>query len=286
MPLPFDATLKDVVREYPEDYGAALGLAGPHPIRALNVDLSTITAATDVILGHGDPPEHVTDLNFQSGPDPRLAGRLLLYNAALYHRFMVPVHSVAILLRPAADSPGVAGRLRYEGRKRRGRIHFTFEVVRLWQRPVRPLLRGGLGTLPMATLCQMPAGRPLPDALREVVRAIDERLHHEAPPGQAAKLLTAAYVLTGLRLPPDSAAQVFQQGVMRMRESTTYQAILDEGRVMTLKKILLRQGRLQFGTADAATEAAVQSITDGDRLERMTERVLTATSWQELLQTP
>jgi hypothetical protein len=74
MALPFDATLKDLVQTYLPDYERCLG-----PLTPLNVDLSTISAATDIVLGHADPPDRVVDLNFQSGPDPALGARLLLY---------------------------------------------------------------------------------------------------------------------------------------------------------------------------------------------------------------
>ena len=55
MPLPFDATLKDLARRHPADYVSTFRLGDPSDIRALNVDLSVISAATDVALGHGDP---------------------------------------------------------------------------------------------------------------------------------------------------------------------------------------------------------------------------------------
>ena len=72
MPLPFDATTKDLARRYPEDYVLSFRLGDASDIRALNVDLSVISAATDVVLGHGDPLRSVLDLNFQTGPDPYL----------------------------------------------------------------------------------------------------------------------------------------------------------------------------------------------------------------------
>ena len=82
MPLRFDATMKDLARRYPEDYVLSFRLGNALDIHALNVDLSVISAATDVVLGHGDPLTSVLDLNFQSGPDPDLPDRLCLYNAA------------------------------------------------------------------------------------------------------------------------------------------------------------------------------------------------------------
>jgi hypothetical protein len=54
------------------------------PAQTLNVDLSTLSAATDVALGFGDPIQEIADINFQSGPDPDVAARLHLYNAAFH----------------------------------------------------------------------------------------------------------------------------------------------------------------------------------------------------------
>ena len=56
-----------------------------------------------------------------------------------------------------------------------------------------------------------------------------------------------------------------------MRESSTYQAILNEGRVEALQKMLLRQGRHRFGSASKAVQAEIAAITNVERLERMTE---------------
>lgn len=47
----FDATLKDIVAQHPAEFAEALGLRCEGRAIALNVDLSTISAATDVALG-------------------------------------------------------------------------------------------------------------------------------------------------------------------------------------------------------------------------------------------
>src|SRR5262249_27147385 len=83
MALPFDATLKEIVAGHTQDYEAALDLpAGPAGV--LNVDLSTLSAATDVALGYGDPVERVVDINFQASFAEKLPRRLLLYSAAFH----------------------------------------------------------------------------------------------------------------------------------------------------------------------------------------------------------
>jgi hypothetical protein len=280
MPLPFDATMKDLVQSYPQDWLAQFDAAAAAPVSLLNVDLSTISAATDIVLAVGDPPETLLDLNFQSGRAADLSRRLLVYNALLYHRYEVPVHSVVVLLRPAADDAALTGQVRYEARPARGGMAFTFEVVRLWQRPVESILAGGVGTLPLAPLCQVPPGATLEEVLPGIIRQMEQRLTREASPESAAKLLTSAFVLAGMRVKRETLIQLFQ-GVRAM-ESTAWDVSMADG----ARKILLRMGRKRFGPPPPQVEAALQAIIDIDRLEQLSERLLDVTSWQELLDAP
>lgn len=283
MPFPFDATLKELVRRRTRDFEEALGLAHAGQGRVLNVDLSTVTAATDIVLGYGDPVRQVVDLNFQASRSSGLADRLLLYNALLRQRFGAPVHSLVVLLRPEADEPGLHGVVRYAG-QRRGGLVFRYEVVRLWQRPVQSLLKGSPGTLPLAPLGRLGMERPKVEQLGRVVRRIEGRLFEELPASEAKLLLTAAFVLTGLRVSRQQLLKLFE-GVHAMRESSGYQFILDEGRTVQAQQDLILLGRKRFGAPGKAIENALKGITDLDRLKRMMNRVLEASSWDELLET-
>lgn len=164
MPLPFDATLKSLVAEHPRDFAALFGLPSDHAATSVNVDLSTLSAATDVALAYGEPIREIVDLNFQTGPDANLPSRLHLYNAALHGRHGVPVRSILVLLRQKADATNLTGSLTYgEGR---GRIEFGYEVVRLWQKPVgdsceracRPCRWRRCARCPRANRCPRPCG--------------------------------------------------------------------------------------------------------------------------------
>jgi hypothetical protein len=48
MSLPFDAALKEIIAPRPADFAPVFQFPPLQPARALNVDLSTISAATDV----------------------------------------------------------------------------------------------------------------------------------------------------------------------------------------------------------------------------------------------
>jgi hypothetical protein len=251
------------------------------PATVLNVDLSTITAATDVAFGFGDPIQEIADLNFQSGPDSDVVARLQLYGAAYRLRYGVPVRSLLILLRPAADHAGLDGTLAYTAGQTR--LQFQCEVVRMWQQPVTPFLRGGVGLLPLAPLCQTPAGVPLDDALRQVIHEIDQRLLADVPHAEAVRLMTAAFILTGLRVPRHRMDELFR-GVQIMHDSSAFELMEWRAEIRRSHRLLLSLGRRRFGPPSAEAEAAVTAIQDLDRLERMVEAALTAGNWQELLE--
>jgi predicted transposase YdaD len=85
-----------------------------------------------------------------------------------------------------------------------------------------------------------------------------------------------------------------------MKESTTYQSILAEGRaegeaegkvkgaLAEARKIVIRLGTPRFGPPAAAVRAALEGITDVERLEDLCARTLEpqAASWEDLLGLP
>jgi hypothetical protein len=188
-------------------------------------------------------------------------------------------------LRPAADGPELTGRVEYAGVPRRGRVEFRYEVVRVWQRPARGWLRGGLGTLPLAVLGRLPEGVAVEQGVGSLVQSIDRRLLRSVSVETADQLMAATFVLAGLRLNDEAAVRVFQ-GVRSMQESSTYQYILRQGEVRALQRTLMRLGRQQFGPPNEAAETSINGLTDIPRLERMLDRVHETTSWQDLLATP
>ena len=76
-----------------------------------------------------------------------------------------------------------------------------------------------------------------------------------------------------------------------MKESTTYQAILDEGRdeglrigqLLASRKLILSQGKLKFGKCGKRIENRINKIDDLERLAVLSERMLSAESWDDLI---
>ena len=160
-------------------------------------------------------------------------------------------------------------------------------MLRIWEWPAESILSGGLGTLPVAPLAALPKGDSTELAVSAVVRSMKERLIAEVPLADAVRLLTAAFVLIGMRLPRSTALVLKQEAfsMVDLRDSTTYQLILEEGGVTALQKVLLLQGGKRFGPPNAGQEQTLRAIDEIERLERMSERLLDVTNWQELLGT-
>src|SRR4051794_15050421 len=138
------------------------------------------------------------------------------------------------------------GLVRYAPRPGRGSMDFSYEVVRLWERPAEELLCGDLGVAPLAMLGQLPPGMPLAEGLAAVAQQLAQRLEKEAEPARVKKLLLDAFLLAGLRVRRLVAEQVFR-GVRALQESDTYLGIVDEGREKQAKKDLLLLGSQRFG---------------------------------------
>jgi hypothetical protein len=285
MALTFDATLKDMGRESPLAFLATFDQPPALPVKLLNVDLSTVTALADLVLGLGEPLAEIVQLDFQSSAAAWKHADVMAYHALLHAHYHVPVHTIIILLRPEAAHANMTGVIRYAPRPGRGSMEFTYEVVRLWERPAEELLHADLGVAPLAVLGRLPESLSLEDGLTVIAQRLVERITREAPPERARKLVTDAYLLTGLRLRRDAAARVFR-GVRAMQESDTYLAILDEGQEKATREDILAVGEEQLGRADESVIAQLTNITDLARLKRMVRRAVKAASWQEILDTP
>ena len=288
MPKPFDATIKDLAALGPADFVTRFGGPTTLPVQLLNVDLSTVTTAADVVFGIGDPLVKILHLDAQASASATKHLDVLAYNALLYRAYQVPVHSTVLLLRQQARHPNLTGRVQYAAPPWRGKMDFGFELIPVWEIPADGLLQGGLATLPLAVLGRLPDALRLTDALASVVKRLAERLQQEAAGEQAKRLLAAAYILTGLRLPkPEDVSQVFRGVSIAMRESVTYQAILNEGRnegrIEELHRTILRLGRERFGEADETIRQSIEAIADIDALEDLSLRLLKVSSWAELL---
>jgi hypothetical protein len=293
MPGPFDTTAKHLVDTYPLHWLKYLGLADVDTVDVVDADLSTVVAEADKIIRVGAPAPWLVHLEFQASYDRSMGRRLARYNLLLCHRHDLDVLSVLVLLRPEADGPATRGHWCSTPPGGQSRLDFRYPVVRIWTEPVERLLNGPLGLLPLAPLADL-TGTELPN----VIRALERRIDAEATSAEAQVLEVVTFTLLGLRYPPGLARQLMP-GVRNMRESTTYQAILEEGRaegraegqtvgqavgqVAGRKAALLQLGERRFGPPEPPVRTRLEALNDLEEIARLTDRLLDAGSWDELL---
>jgi hypothetical protein len=284
MPVPIDDTLKHLTELSPEDWvirgGWKAALA-----TLIDADIATIAGATDKVIRVAGPTDWLLAVDFQAGHDTvAKLPDLLLYNSALFKRHGLPVRSLLVLLHRGADSPQLTGLYERGFAGEPFDVALRYRTVRVWQVSAEKWLSGGLGVLPLA-----PLGEVRPAELPAVIAQMKQRLDPTVPSSQKAELWSATYILMGLRY-EQALIGTLLQGVVSMKESVTYQAILEEGKAEgkaeEARKILLMLGRRQFGKPSADVQATLDALADVSRLEELTLRVKHATSWEELLGTP
>lgn len=285
----FDVAVKHLLDAYPADWLDLIGLRPEGPVEAFDPDLSTLSAQADKVLRLNGRQPSLLSLELQASYDSTLGQRVLKYSVLLDSRYDLPVRSVVVLLRPEADGREMSGRLERSLPESGRYLEFCFNVVRLWRLPLESLLERGLGILPLAPLADIPAA-----ALPGVVARMHDRLDHEADRAESATLWTATFVLMGLKYERELAGKLLQ-GVRAMKESVTYQQILEEGEARgeargevrgeargTLNSIL-RVGSKRFGEPPAPIRAALARIDDVGRLQTFLDRLLEISCWDELL---
>jgi predicted transposase YdaD len=253
-------------------------------LKVIDADVSTIGPSADKVIQVIAPQPYIAHLEFQSGADAELDARMLLYNVLLRWRHKLPVRSVVILLRPQAESRGTTGSV-VEVLDADAKLEFRYRVVRLWQQSVDGVMAGGLGTLPLAPIAAVKKAD-----LPRVVEEMRERFEREAAPAEIADAWAATLILMGLRYSLQVGHQLLK-GVRNMKESVTYQAIIEEGEaqgiakgeIMEARSLLLRLGRRRFGPPPATVTQMIDGIRDLSRLEAIAEQIVDASGWDDLI---
>ena len=253
----FDTAAKELIWEDPDAWVGRFGDGPPGRVEVIESEATTLTATADKVLKVLSDPPYLVNIELQSSHESDLVRTLWMRQTALDYRHGLPVMTVLVLLRKEANSPSLTGE--YERRLPDGVLtnRYHYRVVRVWREPPEAFLESGLALTPLAPLAAVRE-----EELPGLVRRMADRINRE-PPIRANKLWVATYLLMGLRYPKELALQLLE-GVGSMRESTTYQAILNEGLEMGLEK-----GRSE-GRMEGRSEGRMEGRMEG-RLEGRSE---------------
>jgi predicted transposase YdaD len=298
-PKMFDPTFKVLVERYPVDWLKFTGVEPNGPVTLIDSDVSTLNAAADRVILVGEPSPWLANIELQASYDPQLPERVLFYSILLSRRHQLPVHSVIVLLRPEADGPAMTGTWSRIHPRTGEYLQFSYDITRVWEQSADELLKMGPGVFPLAGITD-----DAKDRLADIIPRCVARIDADFPTGiEGRELLTAEYVLLGLRHPAELVEQLLK-GAIRMEESQTYQAILakgisrgrevgreegrevgrEEGRATGLVQSILRIGHHRFrAEAPERVLRKLKRITDIAVLESIEERLLDVQSWDQLL---
>jgi predicted transposase YdaD len=206
---------------------------------------------------------------------------MLEYNVFLRGQRRLPVRSVVLLLHRRVEPPASCGLLEYRDIQGQVYLRFEYDVVRVWELPGEALLEGPLGAAMLGLLTKEAQGRA-----EEWTRRFIRRVEREARSReQATALLDGAYILLGLLYDGVEIARWFAEA-QGMKESSTYQRILDEGRaegqVLALRENVLLVYRERFGEVPGEVEAKVRGVEDVERLRGMLVSLLRVQRPEEL----
>lgn len=279
----YDATLKDLMLLYPQDWVRFISPQTTAPVVVVDADLATVTAASDKILRVDEPEPWFQHIELLSSHVSNYPEQLLWYNVLVRHKYGRKVRSCVILLRRGANTPQLTGEYLEQFPGEPPHLLFRYQVLRLWQMPPELFLNGGLGVLPLAMLSSVSEPQ-----LPSLVQRLEDLVRAEASPEQAKIVGAAAILLSGMRWPMEFVEHLFQ-GVSFMNileDSSVYHWILAKGEVKEARNILFRIGRKRFGPPSPTVTTTLEGIKDLNRLEELSERLLDVTSWDELLAEP
>jgi len=265
---PFDVATKQLVQSDPLAWLRLLGLPGTNA-ELIDADLATIVAEADRILRVTNP-DYLAHFELQSTYKPDMGNRMLFYNVVAYYKYRIPVHSAIILLRKEADGPAMTGRVAY------GTLDFQYKIVRIWEKSPEDILDAALALLPLAPITNVAA-----DSLPGVIKRMEARIDSEARPEDRGLIWTTTWLLLGLKYDPEFSRHLLR-GVVAMKESSTYQYTLEEGRVEEARRMLFLFGSKRLGEPDARTRAIVDNMTS-QQVEQLATRLLEVESWDRLL---
>jgi predicted transposase/invertase (TIGR01784 family) len=211
----FDNTCKFLAETFPTDFASWI-LGEPIPLTELKPsELSTEPIRADSLIFLAST-EIILHLEFQTTTDESMALRMLDYWVRLRRKFPTKrIHQTVIYLRPT-NSPLVR-QTSYSSET----TNHQFQIIRLWEQSPQTLQQYQ-GLLPFVALSRTDDPE---EELRQVTRQIEAIPNREIQ----ANLVAATYVISGLALEREVLQRLLRREIMK--ESVTYQEILEEGRV-------------------------------------------------------
>jgi predicted transposase/invertase (TIGR01784 family) len=271
----YDNTCKYLAENFPEDLsswllGVRISLVQMQPTE---LSVEPIRADSMILLTNHNLILHV---EFQTVPDREMGFRMLDYRVRAHRKFPgKQMRQVVIYLTPTTSDLVSLTTFELESTRH------EFEVIRLWEQPSSIFLES-VGLYPFATLAQT-------DEPELVLREVAARIEEIPELKIQADISAMSYILAGLVLDRDRVGQIIRRDIMR--ESVTYQEILEEGeikgktqgRIEEARGLVIRQLTRKLGNVSTILLVQIKAL-PLERLELLGEDLLDFTSIANLEQ--
>jgi predicted transposase YdaD len=279
---PFDAAGKGLIDWRPLDWVRFCGLEG-RSATVLDSDLN-LPITADRLIRVADP-DYLLHLELHASRDPSAERRYMTYAVNAEYKYDLPVVTGVLVLRKEANTPTMTGI--YAS----GRITWRYDVYRIWEMSPEDILAAPLAVLPLAPLTNVTENQ-----LPGLIRQMQQQFSRVSVQDQK-DLWAWTDILMGLKYQPEQTDQLLRgiYDMLDLRESTSYQRILnegreegrelgrEEGRAEGERSFLLRGGTRRFGEPDARMRATIEAITSEQELEKLADRLFEVESWDDLL---
>ncbi|MDJ0773177.1 MAG: Rpn family recombination-promoting nuclease/putative transposase [Mastigocoleus sp. MO_167.B18] len=260
----FDSLCKYLVEKFSDDFATWL-LGEPITLTELSPkELSLEPIRADALILR-QSEKLVLQVEFQTQPDPKIPFRMTDYRLRVYRRFPDKKMRQVVIYLTKTNSEEV-----YKTKFELEETTHRFQVIRLWEQSTEIFLQTP-ALFPFAVLSNTESKT---STLQEVATRINNINDKKIQSDVAA----SAFILAGLVLKQEEIQRLLRRDIMR--DSVTYQLLVDEGRA---------EGRaegLAEGSQEATQKIAVNLLKEGLSIELIAKTTgLTVEEVQQLQST-
>lgn len=260
--MTYDNACKYLAEKYPAEFARWLLSVNTTSVQVLKTELTLEPIRADSVT-FLQTPNQILHIEFQTIPtsDPPIPFRMLDYYTRLKRQYWCEVEQVALFLKQTGSE--IVFTDEYQDTNTRHR----YQVIRLWEQEPAPFLANP-ALLPLATLTRTASPATLLEQVAQQIARIEDI-------DERRNILSCADILAGLRFEKDLIRQLFREDIMK--ESVTYQAILEEGRQEGRKEgevlLILRLIGRRLGRVDPQMQERIQRLSI-PQLEELGEALL------------
>ena len=233
----FDSLCKYLVEKFSDDFATWL-LGEPIYLTELSPkELSLEPIRADALILR-QSEKLVLQVEFQTQPDPKIPFRMTDYRLRVYRRFPdKKMRQVVIYLKQTSSEEVYKTKFELEDTTHR------FQVIRLWEQPTEIFLQTP-ALLPFAVLSNT-------ESKTSTLQEVATRINNIEDKKTQRDVIESTFILAGFALKQEEIQGILMRDIMR--DSVTYQLLVDEGRAE--------------GSKEAAQKIAVNLLKEGLSIE-------------------